>query len=281
MSTFERLRSGKMNRKERKEFQQRLYAEDAGLEVVHPDAAGIDIGNASHFVAVPPDRDERPVREFGSWTADLRSMAEWLKRCGIHTVAMQSTGVYWITGMTHVRTSPYYPQSNGKIELAQIAQRRVHPAGNAAVAGGCGAAGAGLHHAEGHAGGAAAKDSRRARSEAGGGPETTANSSPASRLTQIAPSCAPGDSSRAISRRHRGMWLKFRFGNDSLGNSHVPVSGTSQTRFACRCYSFCTTDQTYFRVFAAPSSGTYARRASGAPGECLLNLVCFAKGKTI
>ena len=96
MSTFERLRSGKMNREERKEWQQRLYAEDAGLEVVHPDAAGIDVGNASHFVAVPPDRDERPVREFGSWTADLRRMAEWLKRCRIHTVAMQSTGVYWV-----------------------------------------------------------------------------------------------------------------------------------------------------------------------------------------
>ena len=93
MSTFERLRSGRMNRQERKEWQQRLYAEDAGLEVVHPDAAGIDVGNASHFVAVPPDRDERPVREFGSWTADLRRMAEWLKRCRIRTVAMQSTGV--------------------------------------------------------------------------------------------------------------------------------------------------------------------------------------------
>ncbi len=96
MSTFERLRSGKMNRKERKEWQQRLCAEDAGLEVVHPDAAGIDVGNASHFVAVPPDRDEPPVREFGSWTADLRRMAEWLKRCKIRTVAMQSTGVYWV-----------------------------------------------------------------------------------------------------------------------------------------------------------------------------------------
>ncbi len=96
MSTFERLRSGKMNRKERKEWQQRLCAEDAGLEVVHPDAAGIDVGNASHFVAVPPDRDEPPVREFGSWTADLRRMAEWLKRCRIRTVAMQSTGVYWV-----------------------------------------------------------------------------------------------------------------------------------------------------------------------------------------
>jgi len=96
VSTFERLRSGKMNRKERKEWQQRLYAEDAGLEVIHPDAAGIDVGNASHFVAVPPDRDEQPVREFGSWTADLRRMAEWLKRCGIRTVAMQSTSVYWV-----------------------------------------------------------------------------------------------------------------------------------------------------------------------------------------
>ena len=96
MSIFERLRSGKMNRKERKEWQQRLCAEDAGLEVVHPDAAGIDVGNASHFVSVPPDRDEPPVQEFGSWTADLRRMAEWLKRCGIRTVAMQSTGVYWV-----------------------------------------------------------------------------------------------------------------------------------------------------------------------------------------
>jgi len=96
MSTFERLRSGSMNRQERKEWQQRLYAEDAGLEAVHPDAAGIDVGNASHFVAVPADRDQQPVREFGSWTADLQRMAEWLKRCGIRTVAMQSTGVYWV-----------------------------------------------------------------------------------------------------------------------------------------------------------------------------------------
>src|SRR3954463_2832814 len=96
MSTFERLHSGKLNRRERKEWQQRLYAEDAGLQVVHPDAAGIDVGDASHFVAVPSDRDEQPIREFGSWTADLQRMAEWLMRCGIRTVAMQSTGVYWV-----------------------------------------------------------------------------------------------------------------------------------------------------------------------------------------
>jgi hypothetical protein len=96
MSTFERLQSGKLNRQERRELQQRLHAADPGLEIVHPDAAGIDVGNESHFVAVPAGRDAQPVQEFGSWTADLKRMAAWLKSCGIHTVAMQSTGVYWI-----------------------------------------------------------------------------------------------------------------------------------------------------------------------------------------
>jgi transposase len=96
MSTFERLQSGKMNRQQRKELQQRLNAADPGLEVVHADAGGIDVGNESHFVAVPAGRDPHPVQEFGSWTADLHRMAEWLKSCNIRTVAMQSTGVYWI-----------------------------------------------------------------------------------------------------------------------------------------------------------------------------------------
>jgi transposase len=63
---------------------------------VHPNAAGIDIGNESHFVAIPPDRDATPVREFGSWTTDLQNMARWLIEHNIQTVAMQSTGVYWI-----------------------------------------------------------------------------------------------------------------------------------------------------------------------------------------
>lgn len=66
------------------------------LELAHPDAAGIDIGSASHFVAVPPDRDDEPVREFKSFTDDLERLAGWLKACGINTVAMESTGVYWI-----------------------------------------------------------------------------------------------------------------------------------------------------------------------------------------
>ena len=97
MSTFERLRTGgQLSRQQRRELQQRLNAADPGLEIVHRDAAGIDVGNKSHFVAVPAGRDEQPVREFGSWTADLHRMAAWLKACGIRTVAMQSTGVYWI-----------------------------------------------------------------------------------------------------------------------------------------------------------------------------------------
>ncbi len=66
------------------------------LDVVHPNAAGIDIGNESHYVAVPPDRDAEPVRQFACFTEDLRRMAGWLKSRGIDTVAMQSTGVYWL-----------------------------------------------------------------------------------------------------------------------------------------------------------------------------------------
>ena len=68
----------------------------AALTITHPNAAGIDIGSASHFVAVPPDRDDEPVRQFPSFTADLNALADWLKACGVDTVAMESTGVYWI-----------------------------------------------------------------------------------------------------------------------------------------------------------------------------------------
>jgi transposase len=67
-----------------------------GLEVVHPRAAGIDVGNEEHWVAVPPSLDSQPVRCYGCFTADLIRLADWLRECGIETVAMQSTGVYWI-----------------------------------------------------------------------------------------------------------------------------------------------------------------------------------------
>ena len=97
LSTFERLQRGeRLNRKERREVQRRLNLDDPGLEIMNRDAAGIDVGNESHFVSVPADRDPQPIREFGSWTAALEEMAQWLKQCRIRTVVMQSTGVYWI-----------------------------------------------------------------------------------------------------------------------------------------------------------------------------------------
>ena len=97
LSAFDRLRLGaRLNRKDRRDVEQRLSDADPGLEIVNRDAAGIDVGNESHYVAVPRGRDAQPVREFGSWTAALVEMAQWLVRCGIRTVVMQSTGVYWI-----------------------------------------------------------------------------------------------------------------------------------------------------------------------------------------
>jgi len=96
MSTFERLESGRLNRKQRRELGRQVAVADPGLTIVHANAGGIDVGNESHYVAVPPDRDPNPVREFGCWTAALNQIAEWLQSCRIDTVAMQATGVYWI-----------------------------------------------------------------------------------------------------------------------------------------------------------------------------------------
>ena len=71
-------------------------AKPAGLSQLNLNAAGIDVGATSHFVAVPADRAEQPVREFEAFTADLYRLADWLAECGVETVAMESTGVYWI-----------------------------------------------------------------------------------------------------------------------------------------------------------------------------------------
>jgi transposase len=95
--TANQSKGGKrLTRKQRKELGRRIWSDRPGLDVVHRDAAGIDIGSREHYVAVGPDRCSDPVRVFGCFTADLRKMAEWLKQCGIKTVVMQSTGVYWI-----------------------------------------------------------------------------------------------------------------------------------------------------------------------------------------
>ena len=62
----------------------------------HPGAAAIDIGATMHVAAVEPDRDSDPVRSFGTFTGDLQRLADWFEQCGVRTVAMESTGVYWI-----------------------------------------------------------------------------------------------------------------------------------------------------------------------------------------
>lgn len=82
-----------MARKRKKDGKQ---ANNAVLPVMRPDAAGIDIGATEIFVAVPADRAAENVRSFPTFTQDLYAAAEWLKQCGIKTVAMESTGVYWI-----------------------------------------------------------------------------------------------------------------------------------------------------------------------------------------
>ena len=66
------------------------------LIIVNPHAAGIDAGSEQHRVSVPEDRDGQCVRAFGTFTADLYELADWLIACGIKTVAIEATGVYWI-----------------------------------------------------------------------------------------------------------------------------------------------------------------------------------------
>jgi hypothetical protein len=68
----------------------------AQLPVIEPNAAGIDVGATQIFVAVPADRDPEPIRCFETFTVELERLADWLHRCRIQTVAMESNGVYWI-----------------------------------------------------------------------------------------------------------------------------------------------------------------------------------------
>jgi len=68
----------------------------AQLQHINLNAAGIDVGSERHMVAVPEARDDVSVREFGTFTTDLEALAAWLKKCGVTTVALESTGVYWI-----------------------------------------------------------------------------------------------------------------------------------------------------------------------------------------
>ncbi len=67
------------------------------LEQIQRNAAGIDVGATEVYVCVPAGRDDERVRSYATFTADLHRLADWLVHCGVETVAMESTGVYWIT----------------------------------------------------------------------------------------------------------------------------------------------------------------------------------------
>ena len=89
----EHLQSSKTKPKRRKR-NKGMCLEDR--PVLEPNAAGIDVGAREMFVAVPPGRDEHPVQVFATFTEDLERLADWLLQCGVTTVALESTGVYWI-----------------------------------------------------------------------------------------------------------------------------------------------------------------------------------------
>ena len=69
---------------------------DRTMPMVHPNAAAIDIGATMHMAAVRADRTPEPVRSFGTFTTDLHRLVDWFKECGVETVVMESTSVYWI-----------------------------------------------------------------------------------------------------------------------------------------------------------------------------------------
>ena len=81
----------------------RSRGEAARLRRVNPHAAGIDVGSASHWVAVDPSLTDQPVREFAAYTGDLHAMADWLIEHGVTTVAMEATGVYWVAAYEVLR----------------------------------------------------------------------------------------------------------------------------------------------------------------------------------
>jgi transposase len=86
----------KKQHKSKKNYLRKRVKLPKHLEHINKMAAGIDIGSKSHWVAVPEGCDKVCVREFKSFTTDLYELADWLEECGIETVAMESTGVYWI-----------------------------------------------------------------------------------------------------------------------------------------------------------------------------------------
>jgi transposase len=86
-----------MKRKNRDAKSQKQVGLDEAMPMLEPEGAGIDIGSRSHWVAINPQRDAEPVREFDTFTPDLNALVDWLSQCGVSSVVMEATGVYWVT----------------------------------------------------------------------------------------------------------------------------------------------------------------------------------------
>ncbi len=99
-------------------------AQPKGFRKVNPNAAGIDCGSDEHYVAVPDDRDPQPVRRFGAFTADLIALAAWLQACRVDTVAIESTGVYWIALYEILEARGIHVQVVDPRRLAQVPGRK-------------------------------------------------------------------------------------------------------------------------------------------------------------
>ena len=78
----------------------------SGLKMVNPGGAAVDIGSTMHMAAVNPDSDDMPVRAFGTFTQNLHELAEWFQSCGVTSVAMEATSVYWIPAF-EIRTARF------------------------------------------------------------------------------------------------------------------------------------------------------------------------------
>jgi transposase len=90
------MRSDQKSKRPKNSSEVKSTKASSKLQAINPNAAGIDIGSRFHYVAIPNGRDDYSVRRFGCYTSDLRALADWLKKCGVTTVAMESTGNYWI-----------------------------------------------------------------------------------------------------------------------------------------------------------------------------------------
>lgn len=94
------------------------------LKIVNPNAAGIDIADSEMQVCVPADRDGDNNRRFGSFTRDLNEISDWLKACGIETVAMEATGVYWIPLFFKLQKDGFDVQLCNAREVKNISEKK-------------------------------------------------------------------------------------------------------------------------------------------------------------